>query len=306
MMISIIVPVYNNSTTITELTERIHNVLDHESYEIIFINDGSRDTSLQVLRNIAKEYTQVNVISFSRNFGQHSAICAGFEHAKGDVIVLMDADLQDRPENIPQLLEHLANEVDVVYSIKKESEQSIVTKITSRFYHYIFSKIVNVNVPRNIGTFRAFNRKVLNALLKYEEVDILYGPLMFYVGYKCRFVEVDRDLRSDGDSSYTFQKRLILALRSLITYTNVPYVIFSILGTALLVFSLLYGVIVFLQYLFIGKQLPAGLTLIVVYLSFLTGSLMLFLGILGAYIYRIFQQVLRRPRYLVDEIIDNR
>jgi polyisoprenyl-phosphate glycosyltransferase len=305
-MISIIIPVYNNNKTLKELTERLVKSLNNNEFEIIYINDGSQDSSLNILKELSKECKQIKIISFSRNFGQHPAISAGFEHALGDKIVLMDADLQDKPENIPLLLNNLKNDLDIVYTIRKDKKISFFRNITSRLFHHFVSKQVGVKIPGDIGTFRLFTRKVLDALLKYNEVKILYGPLMYYVGFNCCYVEVNRDERPNEKSSYSFLKRLELAVNTIITYTDLPYRIFLYVGSIILFGSVFYMLLVMLQYLFMGKMLPGGMTIIIVMLSFMIGSIIFCLGILGIYLFHTFQEVLHRPRYLIDEIIDNK
>lgn len=304
---SVVIPVYNNENSLVELARRLSSTLDGISseYEIIFINDGSRDKSNLILRDIAQKQTKIKVITLSRNFGQHPAICAGFEHARGGIIVLMDADLQDTPEDIPSLIGRLKDSsADIVYTIKKSSDKLISSRLSSTIYHYIFSKIVKMNVPLNIGTFRAFNRKFLEALLQFKEVNVLYGPLMFYMGYQSCFLELPYVGRAHGKSSYTFSKRLQLAVNSLISYTDIPHKISVLFGSFLLVGSFFYSLAVVIQYLVFGSSLPGGSTLILLVLCLTLGSLMMFLGIIGGYIFRVYQEVLNRPRYLVQEKIN--
>ena len=305
-MISIIIPVYNNRSTLQELTDRIANTLSDKKHEIIYINDGSTDESLMILKEIAKKYKQVRVVAFSRNFGQHPAISAGFELARGEKIILMDADLQDRPENIPLLLNRLKNGIDIVYTVRQDKQKMFLRNITSNLFHYFLSRQSQVKMPRNIGTFSLFNRKVLDALLQYREVNILYGPLMYYIGFNCSYIEIERDASPDRKSSYSFLKRFELGLNTIITYTDLPHKVFSYTGLFILFSSIIYAAIVIVQYLFLGRILPSGLTIIIVLLLFMLGSIMFSIGILGIYLFRIFQEVLRRPRYLINEIIENK
>lgn len=305
--ISVVIPVFNNASSLVELAERVGVSLSEISreYEVIFVDDGSHDQSNSILNNLARNHSNIKVITFSRNFGQHPAICAGFEHAKGVFIVLMDADLQDRPEDIPSLIAKLRDSnSDVAYTVKVSSGKLISSRLSSTIYHYIFSKIVKTNVPLNIGTFRAFNRKFLEALLQFKEVNVLYGPLMFYMGYQSCFLELPYADRAYGKSSYTLAKRLQLAVNSLISYTDIPYKMSVLFGGFLLAGSFFYSLAVVFQYLFFGSSLPGGSTLILLVLCLTLGSLMLILGIIGSYIFRVYQEVLNRPRYLVQEKIN--
>jgi len=301
--LSILVPVYNNEATIPELLDRLRKALDGLDYEAVVVNDGSHDKSLALLKAQAVADPRLKVISFSRNFGQHPAIAAALEHAQGDVLVLMDADLEDRPENIPMLVRTLQEQqCDIVYTTKIEGTVT-PRGLSSDAYHQVFSRTIGVTVPRRLGTFRAFTRKVGDALRAFPERDVVYGPLMFYVGFNFAIVPVDRGTRPGG-SSYTLAKRLGLAVNSLITYSDLAPKVFASAGAVMIAAPLLYGGIVLLQYLLAGRTLPQGLTIIVLLLSFLGGTIMLALGVLGVYVFRIFQEVLARPRYVIDETMN--
>lgn len=300
---SILVPVYNNETTIDALVERLRASLAGVHYEAVIVDDGSRDSSLQRLKAQAAADSRLKIISFSRNFGQHPAIAAALDHARGDILVLMDADLEDQPENIPLLVRTLEEQsCDIVYTVKLDP--SVTTRsLSSDAYHQVFSRTVGVELPRHLGTFRAFTRKVRDALRSFPERDVLYGPLMFYVGFRYAIVPVQRGVRP-GRSSYSLAKRLRMAVNSLLTYSDLAPKLFAITGGAMIVMPLLYGIVVLMQYLFAGRTLPAGLTIVVLLLAFLGGMIMLALGVIGVYIFRIFQEVLARPRYLIDETVN--
>lgn len=305
--ISVVIPVYNNAPSLRELTERLVVILEQccTSYEIIYVNDGSRDNSLAILKELAADIPSVKVITLSRNFGQHPAICAGFEHASGSVTILMDADLQDRPEDILDLLQKLHSEdADIVYTVKMSTNKKLPMLSTSKLYHYVFGRILKAEVPVNIRTFRAFNRKFLQATLQFKEVNVIYGPLMFFIGFKSSFLQLHHQERPYGRSTYTFKKRLQLAVDSLISYTDVPHRLTMSLGAALLLSSLLYGLVITLQYLLFGASLPGGSTLILLILTLSFGGIMMTLGVIGSYVFRVYQEVLGRPRYLVQERVN--
>jgi len=303
-MISVVIPVYNNASTVEELARRIDAALQPSPYEAIFVDDGSSDDSLERLKRIAAANPSAKVISLARNFGQHPAISAGFEHAKGDVVVLMDADLQDRPEDIPRVVAELRDDVDIVYTCKVRAAEDLAVRISSALYHYVFARITRSPRFAEIGTFRAFSRKFLSALLLYRERNVLYGPLMVYMGFKSAIVEVVRERRPMGGSGYTFGKRLALAINSLVSYTDIPHRLSIYVGLALFAGSVLYGTAVLVQYLTLGRSLPAGSTLILLMLTLMLGSLMISLGIIGSYVFRVYQEVLQRPRYLIAEKVN--
>lgn len=301
--VSVIVPVYNNASTLEALCSALACSLTDYDYDVLLVNDGSRDESLATLKRLAAADDRLKVISLSRNFGQHPAIAAGLEHATGDVVVLMDADLEDKPEHIPALLHALeVNECDIVYTTKEKGDRAS-RDLTSNLYHLVFSRLVGISLPRQLGTFRVFTRKVRDALNQFCERHAVYGPLMFYAGFRYVIVPVDCGTRPEK-SSYSFGKRLRLALNSLVTYSDLPPIVFAVMGVLLVVLPLLYGLAVVLQYFIVGRSLPQGLTVIVLLMCVLTGSLMLAIGVLGVYVFRIFQEVLGRPRYLIDETVN--
>jgi dolichol-phosphate mannosyltransferase len=302
-MISIVVPVYKNQDTLRLLAERLSLALDGEDYELIMINDGSPDASLEALRDLAGEDHRVKVISLSRNFGQQSATNAGLSRARGDELVIMDADLQDRPEDVPMLLARLRDDsrpVEIVYTVKTVRHDTMFTRLTSKLFHNAYGRLAAVPVPYGVGTFRAFSRMVKEELLRYGERNILYGPLMFSLGFSHDFLDVVHEERIHGQSSYNFSRRLALALNTLIRYTDIPYRLFLGMGAAIVALSLLYAMFNIFQYMVYGRILMGGLALIILLLLFLIGSVFFVLGLLGIYIFQIFQEVLGRPRYHVE------
>lgn len=303
-MISIVIPAYNNAPCLEELVRRTALALSGREFEIIFINDGSKDNTLDELRRLGRDDSRVKAISLSRNFGQHPATGAGLEHACGEWIVIMDGDLQDRPEDIPHLLDKLKDGVEIVYTVKASNNESLLTNLTSRLFHYTYSRTAGVNVPQGIGTFRAFTRKFLDALLLFKERNILYGPLMVYMGFPHDIHHVPHEARGHGKSSYTFLKRLSLALNALVTYTDIPYRGLMYLGAGTIGLTVIYGLFNLLQYLLAGRILMGGLTVVIMLILFFCGTVFTVLGLLGIYIFRIFQEVLARPRYLIAERIN--
>jgi dolichol-phosphate mannosyltransferase len=303
--VSVVVPVYGNAESLLELSQRVADALtpNYPQFELILIDDGSPDNSWTIIQQLAIADPRIKGLRLSRNFGQHPAIAAGFDCASNDIIVLMDADLEDRPENLPSLIGRLGPDVDIVYTIKVGAQGE--SRVTSDLFHRLFSRITaGTDVPKNIGTLRAFSRKVLEAIRTYTEYDVLFGPLMFFIGFRSVFVEVQRDIRRHGRTSYTFRKRLQLALRSLVSYTDVPNRMLLMVGTTIVVAAASYAVAVALQALFFGAKLPPGLTLIVLLNVGFIGITMMSLGIIGSYIFRVYQEVLRRPRYLVAQQVN--
>lgn len=299
--VSVVLPVYQTAIYLRELYDRSRKTLEGAGleFELLMIDDGSRDNAWEIILELAANDPRVKGIKLSRNFGQHPAIAAGFEHASGEAIVLMDADLQDRPEDIPLLLEQLKGDVDVVYTIKQGEREPFTTRLTSRLYHYVFSRLTKTDVPLRVGTFRIFSRRFLMAILSYPERNILFGPLMFHMGFGSATVPVPHIERIGSRSAYTFRKRLALAFNSLLNYTDLPHRLLMWMGGLILVASAIYVVLLLAKYFVARGTLPPGLTLLALLGTFSLGSVMLSLGTLGAYVFRVYQEVLNRPRYIV-------
>jgi polyisoprenyl-phosphate glycosyltransferase len=301
--LSIIVPVYNNAATLPELASRTEDALRGrvDTFELIFVDDGSRDKSWQGICELARRHTFVRGLRLSRNFGQHPAIAAGFEAARGQLVVLMDADLEDRPESIPLLIEaQRENRADIVYTIVATTAATR-PRWTSRLFHQFFALAVRADVPQDIGTLRLLTRKMLDAVLSYREYQILFGPLMFFIGYDSAYIEVQRDAPPGRVSSYSFSKRLRLAKDSLISYTNLPSNLLLGAGAGILAAVTLYMVFILLQFVLGGPQAPPGVVLLsLLVLASLSINLFAF-GVLGTYVFRVYQEVLQRPRYHIRD-----
>jgi dolichol-phosphate mannosyltransferase len=305
--VSVVIPVYGNEQFLEELADRLIKTLAgvDRAFEIIFVDDGSPDGSWEVIEGLSARHREVVGLRLSRNFGQHPAISAGFERAVGDVTVLMDADLQDPPEELPRMLELLDDGVDVVYTTIVDDGGAAKLRPTSALFHFSFARATNVTVPPSIGTYRAFNRKFREALMSYPERRALYGPLMLFIGFKTAFIPVRRSPRPGGGSSYGFFKRMSLAIDTLVSYTNVPLRVLVFLGSAISLLSGLYLVALVADYVVRGSAFANGVTLLLGVTLLFMGTVLFSLGVLGTYVYRVFQEVLGRPRYLVSERADS-
>ena len=299
--VSVVLPVFQTATFIEELHERLTSTLEEAglTFEIVMVDDGSPDGAWKIIRELAARDPRLKALRLSRNFGQHPAIAAGFEHVTGARIVLMDADLQDRPEDIPLLLASLTDDVDVVYTIKKGEREPFLTRLTSHLYHYTFSRLTGATVPRAVGTFRVFTRHFLDAVRSYPEHNVLFGPLMFHIGFTSATVEVAHGPRSQGQSAYTFFKRLRLATSSLLAYTDLPHRFLVGFGAVILSSSGLYSVAILVRYVVSRDGVPQGLTLLALLMTISIGSTMMALGVVGTYVFRVYSEVLRRPRFVV-------
>jgi dolichol-phosphate mannosyltransferase len=298
--LSFVIPVFNNAESIRELFDRLQVALARitSKYEIIFIDDGSMDQSWAVIRSICATDVRVIGIRLSRNFGQHPAINAGMRKATGDITILMDADLQDRPEELEKLLDpfELEQDVEVVYT-QFEMESGGKSRFTSRVFSRVFTKLSGNNHPLNVGTFRAFSSKVRNSLLEYPEAGAVYGPLMVQMGFNQAFVQVSRSEAAGRRTSYTFGKRLALAISALIAYSNLLHWIITLTGVIFTFLSALYLSVMTVQYVINDKTLMNGQVLLIGITVLMSGVSLMCIGILTAYITRIYQEVLARPRF---------
>jgi polyisoprenyl-phosphate glycosyltransferase len=301
--ISVIVPVYNNASTIEELFDRLRVALEPltSRYEIIFVNDGSADDSWQTIRSMCQSDSRCVGIQLSRNFGQHPAINAALHRASGDITVLMDADLQDRPEELPKLLARFDenDETDIVYT-QFTLEAGGKSRVTSRVFHTLYARLTGNRIPTDAGTYRAFTRRVREALLDYPERSAVYGPLMVQMGFDHVYVPVSRSAAVGRKTSYTFAKRLSLAISALISYSSFLHWVVTLIGLLLTSLSGIFLVVITAQYLSGTRVLVNGQLLLIGITVLLSGVLVMCSGILTAYTTRIFQEVLARPKYHVS------
>jgi dolichol-phosphate mannosyltransferase len=298
----VLVPVYNNASTVAELHRRLvatFELLDRP-FEIVFVNDGSADGSLGVLRKLAEQDSRCLVLDLSRNFGQHPAIGAGLARATGDLTVLMDADLQDRPEELVRLLQVIDDDpdVDIVYTTF-ELEGGGRSRLSSRLFHALYARLSDVHIPPNLGTYRVFTEAVRRALLDYPERSAVYGPLMAQMGFTTSYVTVARDQAVGRESSYTFRRRLALATSSIISYGSFVHRFVTGIGLSLTILSGIYLLVLTVQYLGGYRDLVNGQLLLLGITVMMSGVLLMTVGVLTAYTFRIFQEVLARPRYHV-------
>jgi glycosyltransferase involved in cell wall biosynthesis len=304
--VSVVVPVYRNEASLDELVQRLVETLTTmgRRFELLLIDDGSPDLSWERIKTLSAAHPEVVGLRLSRNFGQHPAIAAGLERAQGDITVLMDADLQDEPEQLPLLLSKLEEGNDVVYTVNVD-RASGGARLSSALFHSSFSRVANVAVPHSIGTYRVFNRKFREAVLSYPERRALYGPLMLYMGFEAAFIPVRRQASATG-SGYTFAKRLGLAAETMVSYTNVPHRALLICGSTLSAASAIYLVALVVDYLIRGPALASGVTLLLGITLLFMGTVLLSIGIVGSYVFRVFQEVLGRPRYLLADVMDTK
>ena len=303
--ISIIISVLNEEGNLLELYARLSKVIEksEKSYEIIFTDDGSKDKSFEILMNFHQKDKKVKIIKFSRNFGHHMALCAGLDYCKGEAVVLMDGDLQDRPEDIPDLLSKIEQGYDVVYALRKSHESPFLDRITSEIFYKIFNKFAKIDIVQHAGNFRVMRRDIVDILNKLKERSRFIPGLIDWTGFKSTGVEVKREARLAGKRKYNFWKRLRLAVVAIVSFSHFPLQIAGYLGFTVAGLSFLSGIYLIIRKLFFGIPL-VGYTSLIVPIFFLAGVQLIVLGVIGEYIGKIFIEVQHRPLYIIEKIIE--
>lgn len=305
MRLSVVIPLLNEEANLRALHARLVQVFDRlgTQGQIIFVDDGSSDSSAQIIGELAAGDARVLGVRFSRNFGHEAASTAGFDMASGDAVVLMDADLQDPPEVIEQMVPLWQAGNDIVYARRsKRAGESAYKRFTAWLFYRILQVLSDVDIPRDVGDFRLVDRKVLEAVKKCRETDRFMRGLIAWTGFKSAAVTYDRPERAGGETKYNTLKLLWLSLDAAVGFSVLPLRFASAFGFLVTLGSLLMVVILIAQKLLQQIEMP-GYALLTAGLFFLGGVQMLLLGILGEYIGRIYRQIQGRPLYVVRELI---
>jgi glycosyltransferase involved in cell wall biosynthesis len=301
-VISIICPAYNESLVIDTFLEKLIPVLEksQESYEVIFINDGSKDNTLDVLKRAKISYPQIRIINFSRNFGKEAALTAGIDVAKGQVVIPIDADLQHPPELILDFLEKWKEGYDVVAGKRlSRTGEHPLKKQSARLFYDIHNKISDIEIPADIGDFRLMSRKVVEALKLLPENQRFMKGIFAWVGFKTAVVEYYQEERVAGKSSFNGWSLWNFALDGITSFSTVPLRIWLYVGLVISFFSFLLGIWLILEAVLYGIEVPGYVSTIAMIL-FLGGIQLIGLGILGEYIGRLFKEAKRRPVYIIE------
>jgi glycosyltransferase involved in cell wall biosynthesis len=304
-MLSVVAPVYNERETLAELHRRVTAAVEPlGSYEILLVDDGSRDGSWDVLLELAAGDSRLRLVRLSRNFGHQAALSAGLDAARGDAVVLMDADLQDPPEVIPQLVAKWREGYDVVYAVRgdREGEPRLRLASISLFYR-ILRLITPTDIPENAGDFRLLSRRAADAISAMPERARFLRGMTSWIGYRQTGVPYTRDARYAGESKYPLPKLLRLALDGITSFSTAPIKLVTALGFALVLFCA--GVLAWTVYVrFFTAHHPQGWTSVIAVVLLLGGVQLLSLGVIGQYVARIFDETKQRPLYLIDEVVD--
>lgn len=302
---SIVAPVFNEKETLPHFYRRIVDVMEQtgKEFELVLVNDGSRDGSFAVMQQLHQQDPRVRVIDFSRNFGHQIAISAGLDHARGDAVVIIDSDLQDPPEVILQLIAAWQDGAEVVYAQRSRRAGETRFKLfTAAAFYRLIERITSVNIPRDTGDFRLMDRAVVKALIAMREQHRFMRGLSAWVGFRQEAVRYERHERFAGSTKYPLNKMIRFSLDAITSFSHVPLQLATTFGFILAGISLIGIILAIILRLFTDAIVGQASTLILV--LFLGGIQLIFLGIIGEYLGRIYDEVRARPLYIVREILE--
>lgn len=299
--ISVVTPVYGCDQGLHELHSRLASVLAPISadYEIIMVNDSSPDGAWQVIKELARADARVKGINLSRNFGQHFAITAGLDYARGDWVVVMDCDLQHKPEEIPKLYKKAQEGYDLVVGMRAQRQDSYLKKLGSRLFYRVFSYLTGMSVDNRLSNFGIYSQKVIRSITTLREQNRAFGLLALWVGFRRVEIEIEHARRPYGNSAYTFRRMMSLALDSILSHSDRLLRTTVKLGLLLAFTALLYAAWILLRYLFWATPVE-GWTSLMVSIYFTAGLIIGSIGIVGLYVGKIFNEVKHRPLYFID------
>jgi len=304
-LVSLLVPMYNESEVIPIFFETLSEVLQraHVEYEIVCVNDGSKDNTLELLKGYAEKDSRIKVVSFSRNFGKEPAMTAALDYATGDAVIPIDADLQDPPELILEMLEKWQNGYDVVYAkrISRDTD-TFLKRSTALWFYSVFNRMSDTDIPHNVGDYRLMDKKVVEVIRKLPEKDRFMKGLFCWPGYKQTSVEYDRAVRAEGETKFNFWKLWNFALSGIASFSTMPIRAGIYVGLMISIISFVYALFIVSKTIVFGVDVPGYASIMVVVL-FLGGVQLFFLGLMGEYIGRIYKEVKNRPLYVVQETV---
>ena len=302
--ISVVIPAYNEEESLPYLYERIIKLIDtieNYEFEILFINDGSKDKTLELIKQYRKQDNRFSYVNLSRNFGKETAMIAGLDYATGDAVVFMDADLQDPPEILPELIKYWEEGYDDVYAKRKTREgETFFKKITSKLYYKILQKLTNIEIQKDTGDFRLLDRRCVNAIKKLRESQRCSKSIFSWIGYNKKEVLFDREARVAGKTKWNYKKLVDLAIDGITSFTTSPLRISTYISIPTFITLFVYFVYVIVKSCVIHEPIQAFQAIILLNLFFF-GIIILLIGIIGEYLGRIFNETKNRPLYFVDE-----
>ena len=307
-LLSVIVPAYNEQAVLPEFHRRLSAVLDTVpmATEIVYVNDGSQDDTLAELQRLREQDAQVAVLDLSRNFGKEIALSAGLQHAAGDAVVVIDADLQDPPELIPEFITQWQAGYDVVYAQRTRREgETWIKKATASAFYRLMQRIGHVKLPQDTGDFRLLSRRAVEALNTLSEQHRFMKGLFAWIGFHQKAIPYERDARFAGDTKWNYWKLWNFAIEGITSFTIAPLKFATYLGLLTALAAFIFGIYTIVKTLIFGNPVP-GYPSIIVIMLFLGGVQLMAIGVLGEYIGRIFTETKRRPLYFLNEYLPPR
>jgi polyisoprenyl-phosphate glycosyltransferase len=311
-MISLIIPAFNEGAGLYPLHQRILSCAEtwNDDYEVVLVDDGSTDNTLAVGEEIASTDPHLRVVSLSRHFGHQPAVSAGLEHARGDLVAILDADLQDPPEQLERFFQKCREGYDVVYAIRTKRKEGLGKRVCYKLYYRLLAALADIAIPVDAGDFCVMNRRAVDALNALPEHGRFVRGLRSWIGFRQLGLKCERHPRADGEPKYTFAKLVQLALDGIVNFSSKPLRLIMVAGVLLGLFSLTAAVVVLLQLAFdvsiwnYNPRQQTGWTALMLAILFLSSAQLFCLGIIGEYVGRLFEEVKRRPAYLVGRTIN--
>ena len=302
-LISILIPAYNEHESLPLLYDRLVKLMDEEQkydFEVLFVNDGSKDNTLELIKFLRKKDPRINYLTLSRNYGKEVAMAAGFDYVKGDSLVLMDADLQDPPELIPEMIKYWEEGYDDVYARRKSRKgESPLKKLTSWGFYRVLQSMTNIEIQKDTGDFRLLDRRCVEAIKQLRESQRYTKGLYSWIGYNKKEILYDRDPRIAGKTKWNYRRLINLSIDGITSFTTSPLRWAAILGIIISCAGFIYMLAIILKTLIYGVDVSGYASMMVVIL-FLGGIQLIFLGLIGEYLGRAFYEAKRRPLYFID------
>ena len=308
-LVTILVPAYNEEEVLHMLYERLKQLMDNNEkydFEILFVNDGSKDKSLQIMQELREKDKRVCYLNLSRNFGKEIGMIAGLDYAKGDAVVIIDADLQDPPELIPEMLKYWEEGYDDIYAKRKSREgETWLKKITSKMYYKVLQAFTRIEIQKDTGDFRLLDRRCVEALKSMRETQRYTKGLFSWIGYNKKEILYDRDPRAAGKTKWNYGKLINLSIDGITSFTTSPLRWAAIIGVLISIVGFIYMIYIIIKTIATGIDVPGYASTMVVIL-FLGGIQLIFLGVIGEYLGRAFNETKHRPLYFIERYNETR
>ena len=302
-LITILVPAYNEQDVLSMLYERLSKIMDSNTnynFEILFVNDGSKDKTLDIIKNMRLHDNRVCYLNLSRNYGKETAMIAGLDYSKGDTVIIIDADLQDPPELIPEMIKYWEQGYDDVYAKRRSRKgETWLKKFTSKMYYKTLQSVTKIEIQKDTGDFRLLDRRCVEALKQIRESQRYTKGLFSWIGYNKKEILYDRDPRAAGQTKWNYKKLIDLSIDGLTSFTTAPLRWSAIIGILISIIGFIYMLTIIIKTIISGVDVPGYASTMVVIL-FIGGIQLIFLGVIGEYLGRAFYETKNRPIYFVD------